>query len=79
MDQIFKSEKHLLQSIIDKDGDCVSAAWCLMCPFQDDCISKAIKDARLLPQEERVRRAYEKLFDELMEKELDDEESEEDT
>jgi len=72
MEKIFKSEKELLQSIIDKEGDCVSAAWCLQCPFQDLCISKAINKAKLLPKEERVRKAYDKLFDELMDKELDE-------
>ena len=76
MENIFKSERHLLQGIIDKDGDCVSAAWCLMCPFSDDCISRAITHARLLPQEERVQRAYNKLFDELMENELEEDRDE---
>lgn len=73
MDNIFKTEKALLQGIIDKEGDCVSAAWCLMCPFQSECVGKAVREAKLLPKEERVRKAYEKLFDELMENELDDE------
>ena len=74
MDQILKSEKQLLESIIEREGDCISAAWCLMCPFQKDCISKAINNARLLEKDERVRRAYNKLFDELMEEELDEKE-----
>lgn len=70
MDLYFNSEEALLQGIIDKDGDCVNLAWCLMCPFSDKCISKAITDSRLLPKDERVRLAYEKLFDKLMEEEL---------
>lgn len=72
MKKYFKSEKELLQGIIDKNGDCISSDWCLMCPFQKDCVSRAIREQRLLPQEERVKRAYDKLFDDLMEKELDD-------
>ena len=77
MDQFFKTEKELLQGIIDRKGDCISAAWCMMCPFQAACITKAINKAKLLPQEERLKRAAERLFDTLMEEELDDEEKEE--
>jgi hypothetical protein len=72
MDKIFKSERELLQGIINKEGDCISVAWCLMCPFQDACVGRAINEAKLLPKEERVKRAYERLFDQLMENELDD-------
>lgn len=72
MNQYFKSEKELLQGIIDKNGDCISAAWCLMCPFSNICISKAVSKARLLPKEERVKRAYEKMFTDMLEEELDD-------
>lgn len=67
-----------MQGIIDKEGDCISAAWCMMCPFQDACITKAINRAKLLPKEERLKRACDRLFDTLMEKELDDEEIERD-
>lgn len=74
MDKIFKSETELLQGIINREGDCISAAWCVMCPFSDACVLQAVNKARLLPKEERVRRAYDKLFNELMEKELDDNE-----
>lgn len=74
MDQFFKSEKELLQGIIDKNGECISAAWCIMCPFSDACISRAINEARLLPKEERVKRAYDKLFNEVFEEELNDKE-----
>lgn len=72
MKKYFKTEKELLQGIIDRKGDCLDSSWCLMCPFAKACIQKAITHAELLPQEERVKRAYDKLFDELMEKELDD-------
>lgn len=71
MDYI-KSEDELLQGIINKEGDCVDASWCLSCPFADKCVSKAITSARrLLPKEERVRLAYEKLFNKLLEKEIE--------
>lgn len=63
-----------MQGIIDKDGDCISAAWCIMCPFSKACISKAISESRLLPKEERVKRAYDKLFIEVLEQEIDDKE-----
>ncbi len=76
MEKYFKNEKALLQGIIDKEGDCIDTSWCMMCPFADACVMKAVTDARLLPKEERVKRAYNKLFDELMEKELDEEEKE---
>jgi len=72
MDEIFKSENELLQGIIDKDGDCISAAWCVMCPFSDICVLQAISKAYLLPKEERVRKAYDRLFNDLMENELDE-------
>jgi hypothetical protein len=70
----FKSEEALLQAIIDIDGDCIKADWCIMCPFAEKCIGRAITEARLLPKEDRARLAYEKLFNELMEKELEDRE-----
>lgn len=72
MEKIFKSQTELLQGIINREGDCISADWCLQCPFAEICVSKAIKEAKLLPKEERVRKAYEMLFDGLMEEELDD-------
>jgi hypothetical protein len=72
MDQFFKTEKELLQGIIDKDGDCIDASWCIMCPFSDACAFKAVRDAKLLPKEERVKRAFDKLFTELVDEELDD-------
>lgn len=72
MEEFFKNEDELLQGIISKDGDCVNVAWCLVCPFASECISKAISHARLLPKDQRVRLAYGKLFDKLMENELDD-------
>lgn len=75
MEKYFKSEKELLQGIIDKDGDCISAAWCIMCPFSEVCISRAINEARLLPKEERVKRAYDKLFIDALEEEIDDKEN----
>lgn len=66
-----KSEEELLQAIIDKDGDCVNPSLCLACPFANICIDRAITRARLLPKETRVRLAYEKLFNKLMENELE--------
>lgn len=76
MKKVFKSEKELLEGIIRAEGDCLSADWCLMCPFMDDCVGKAITDAKILPKEERLRKAYDKVFDELMEKELEDDKEE---
>lgn len=72
MEKVFKSEKELLESIIRVEGKCLNAVWCMMCPFNNECIGSAITKAKLLPEEERVKRAYNKLFDELMEDELDD-------
>lgn len=72
MDYI-KSEDELLQSIIDTDGDCIKASQCPRCPFAKECVVQAIEVARLLPKETRVRLAYEKLFNKLMENELDNE------
>lgn len=72
MKKYFKSEKELLQGIINRQGDCIDASWCMMCPFVDACISRAIIDAKLLSKEERVKRAYDRLFDDLMENELDE-------
>jgi len=70
MDYI-KTEHEILQSIIDTDGNCINASLCLKCPFSSKCIDRAITKARrLLPRETRVRLAYEKLFNELMESEL---------
>jgi hypothetical protein len=71
MEKYFKSEKELLQGIIDRDGDCIDASWCIMCPFANICVSSAIKSAKLLPKEERVKRAFDKLFNEMIEEELD--------
>lgn len=67
-----KSEDDILQGIIDTDGDCVRAEWCLKCPFANKCVFKAISLARLLPKQTRVRLAYEKLFNKLMEDELEE-------
>lgn len=74
MKGFFKNEESLLQAIIDVDGDCIKADWCLMCPFSSRCIGRAITEARLLPKEDRARLAYEKLFIELLEQELNDKE-----
>ena len=72
MDYI-KTEHEILQSIIDTDGNCVNASLCLKCPFASKCIDRAItKVRRLLPRKTRVRLAYEKLFNELMENELNE-------
>jgi len=69
---IIKTEEEVLQAIIDKDGNCIDAGWCLICPFADKCVSKAITKARkLLPRKTRVRLAQDKLFNELVEKELE--------
>jgi hypothetical protein len=65
-----KSEDELLQGIIDKQGDCISPTWCGNCPFIDNCLVRAITYGKLLPKEVRVRMAYEKLFNKLMENEL---------
>jgi len=74
MKGFFKTEESLLQAIIDVDGDCIKVEWCMNCPFSSKCISRAITEARLLPKEDRVRLAYEKLFTELLERELNDKE-----
>lgn len=66
-----KSEEELLQAIIEKDGDCVHPSLCLICPFANLCVDRAIRRARLLPKETRVRLAYEKLFNKLMDAELE--------
>ena len=68
---IIKTEEELLQIIIDKDGDCVDITLCNLCPFAIKCVNTAIRKARLLPKETRVRLAYEKLFNKLMDKELE--------
>lgn len=75
MDQYFKSENELLQGIIDKEGDCIDASWCIMCPFSSACVLSAISKARLLPKEERVKRAFDRLFTEALEEELDGQET----
>ena len=75
MDQYFKTEKQLLEGIIERKGDCVAASWCMMCPFNEACVLNAISKARLLPKEERVKRAVDKLFIEALEEELDDQET----
>jgi hypothetical protein len=72
MNQI-KTEHEILQSIIDADGDCINISLCLGCPFAAKCVDKAITRARrLLPKQTRVRLAYERLFNELMENELNE-------
>lgn len=72
MDEYFKKQVELLERIIESEGDCISAAWCIICPFKEDCISKAVTSARLLPKEERVMRAYDTLFTNALEQELDE-------
>lgn len=72
MEGYFKSEDALLEAIIAVDGDCLQISWCMMCPFVDICVGKAISQAKLLPKEDRARLAYEKLFNKLMEEELRD-------
>ena len=79
MEKYFKTEKALLQGIIDREGDCIDTSWCLQCPFMNECVVKAITDAKLLPKEERVKRAYERLFDDLMENELGQDNTNEET
>lgn len=70
--EFIKSEDELLQYIINIDGNCVCTSTCRYCPFIDKCITIAItKERKLLPKETRVRLAYEKLFNKLMENELD--------
>ena len=68
---IIKTEEEVLQTIIDKDGDCIDVTLCNLCPFVTKCVNTAIRKARLLPKETRVRLAYEKLFNKLMESELE--------
>lgn len=65
-----ESERQLLENIIKTDGDCINYTWCLACPFATDCVYKAVTHARLLPKEERVRRAFNKLFTEVFEEEI---------
>ena len=71
----FESQIELLQGIIERDGDCIDASWCVMCPFAEQCVLNAVTKARLLPKEERVRRAVDKLFTYELEKQLNDEET----
>jgi hypothetical protein len=67
-----KTEHEILQNIIDTDGNCLSSTNCKHCPFADKCLGMAITKARrLLPRISRVRLAYERLFNKLMEDELD--------
>ena len=73
MDKYFKSQKELLENIIAKKGDCISADWCIMCPLSSKCVFNAISTAHLLPKEDRVRLAYEILFDDEVEEELNEE------
>lgn len=73
MEEIFTTEDALMQAIIDVEGDCIKIDWCMMCPFSHKCVSKAISEARLLPKEDRVRLAYDKLFIKVVDEELSDE------
>ena len=72
---IIETQIELLQGIIERDGDCIDASWCVICPFAEKCVLNAVTKARLLPKEERVRRAVDKLFTYELEKQLDDEEA----
>lgn len=74
---ITKTEEEVLESIILLDGDCVTAAMCLECPFSNFCVSRAILDGVMLNKEERVNRAYDMLFNEFIEEVLDDSEEKE--
>ena len=72
MDNFFDTEEELLQGIIDVKGDCINVSWCIMCPFSNTCIFSAVKNARLLSREKRVKKAVDRLFFKLIEEELDD-------
>ena len=71
MDKKSEAEELVLQYIIDNKGDCLLASWCLVCPFQKECIAKSITDKRsLLPKEIRLRKASDRMFNKLIDEEL---------
>jgi len=68
----YPTENQLLQLIIDVDGNCVNASWCLVCPFCDNCVFNALRGGKLISREVRVKLASDKLFNDILEHELND-------
>lgn len=72
MNYKLEPEKELLEKIVESEGNCVYASWCQNCPFLDECAGNAIRNGKLLSKEVRIHKAYDKLFYDEMERELNE-------
>jgi len=78
MDKVFKSHKELMEAIISVDGNCMKTEWCVECPFSHKCILSYIDEKTpILLKEDRVQLAYNKLFTDILEEELNEEDNNE--
>ena len=68
----YPTENELLQYIIDAEGDCIKASWCLVCPFCDNCVFNALRGGKLMSREVRVKLASDRLFNKILECELNE-------
>lgn len=75
MNKVFKSHKELMEAIITTGGNCMRTDWCLECPFSHKCILSYIDEKTpILLKEDRVQLAYNKLFTDILEEELENDE-----